>query len=98
MESKISAGRSSALSRRMGRFFHSAGALGVSLAITFLGLLAITFVIGRLIPLDPVLSIVGERASEETYKKVQDELGLNLPIWQQFAIYCWNVIKGDFGT
>ena len=96
-EKRTTTDQPSAPTRRAGRFFRSAGGLLVSLGITFLGLLAITFVIGRLIPLDPVLSIVGERASEETYNKVREELGLNLPIWQQFAIYCWNVIKGDFG-
>jgi peptide/nickel transport system permease protein len=96
-ETKIILNGPSASSHRMRRFFRSAGGLLVSLVITFLGLLAITFIIGRLIPLDPVLSIVGERASEATYNKVREELGLNLPIWHQFAIYCWNVIRGDFG-
>ncbi len=31
-------------------------------AITFLGLLAVTFFIGRVIPIDPALAIVGDRA------------------------------------
>ena len=32
------------------------------LALTYLGLLAVTFFIGRVIPVDPVLAIVGDRA------------------------------------
>jgi peptide/nickel transport system permease protein len=41
------------------------GALGRflgSLALTFLGLVAVTFVIGRVVPIDPVLAVVGDRA------------------------------------
>src|SRR5215510_16249792 len=59
----------------------------ISVAATFLGLIFITFVIGRLMPADPLLAIVGERASEETFNCVREELGLNLPIWRQFFIY-----------
>ena len=32
--------------------------------LTYLGLLAVTFFIGRVIPIDPVLAIVGDRAPE----------------------------------
>jgi peptide/nickel transport system permease protein len=32
-----------------------------------LGLLFVTFIIGRVMPIDPVLAIVGERASRSTY-------------------------------
>ena len=34
-----------------------------SLALTFLGLTCVTFLIGRVIPIDPVLAIVGDKAS-----------------------------------
>ncbi|MEL6267445.1 MAG: ABC transporter permease, partial [Pseudomonadota bacterium] len=68
------------------------------LAITFLGLLAVTFVIGRVIPIDPVLAIVGERATEAQYQAAREALGLNDPIWVQFAIYVRDALTGDFGT
>ena len=38
-------------------------ASSLTLAVTLLGLLAVTFVIGRVIPIDPVLAIIGERAT-----------------------------------
>jgi peptide/nickel transport system permease protein len=68
-----------------------------SLLATFLGLLVITFVIGRLMPIDPVLAVVGDRASQATYNQVKAAMGLDLPIWHQFLIYAWNVLHGDFG-
>src|SRR3954462_8753215 len=66
-------------------------------AATLLGLLAVTFIIGRVVPIDPVLAIVGDRAAQSTYLRVRQELGLNLPLIQQFWIYCTKVLTGDFG-
>ena len=39
--------------------------------LTFLGLTCVTFFIGRVIPIDPVLAIVGDKASVETYNRVR---------------------------
>ncbi len=69
-----------------------------SIAVTMLGLLFITFVIGRVMPIDPVLAIVGERASQSTYQEVYEQLGLDKPILVQFGYYLWDVLHGDFGT
>jgi peptide/nickel transport system permease protein len=68
-----------------------------TLALTFLGLLAVTFFIGRILPIDPVLAAVGDRASADVYERVRIELGLHLPLWQQFLVYLQNVLTGDFG-
>ncbi len=67
-------------------------------AITFLGLLLITFLIGRVVPIDPVLAVVGDKASHEVYERARIAMGLNLPLWQQFLIYLSSVLRGDFGT
>jgi peptide/nickel transport system permease protein len=68
------------------------------IALTYLGLLAVTFFIGRVIPIDPVLAIVGDRAPEHVIARVREELGLNKPLWEQFFIYIRKVLQGDFGT
>jgi len=68
-----------------------------TLAITLLGLLAVTFVIGRVMPIDPVLSIIGERATEAQYEAAKAALGLDDPLWTQFAIYVRDAATGDFG-
>jgi peptide/nickel transport system permease protein len=72
--------------------------LAVTVAVTFLGLLFITFIIGRVVPIDPALSIVGESATRETYEQAVRELGLDRPIWEQFLIYIGNVLRGEFGN
>jgi peptide/nickel transport system permease protein len=71
--------------------------LGI-LILTLIGLIFITFVIGRLVPIDPVLSILGDRAPPEAYERVRQELGIDLPVYQQFWIYLLKVMRGDFGT
>lgn len=67
-------------------------------AVTFLGLLAVTFFIGRVIPIDPALAIVGDRAPAHVVERVREEYGLNLPIYQQFLIYIKDALQGNFGN
>lgn len=76
------------------------GVLGflATVAFTFLGLLAITFFIGRIIPIDPVLAVVGDRASAATYERVRIEMGLDQPLPIQFVRYVGDVLTGDLGT
>jgi peptide/nickel transport system permease protein len=83
------------------RFARAARNLAEFLAVvllTYLGLLAVTFVIGRVIPIDPVLAVVGDRAPEAVVARVREEMGLNKPLWEQFGFYIGHVVRGDFGT
>jgi len=68
-----------------------------SIMVTMLGLMFVTFVIGRVMPIDPVLAIVGEQASKSTYDAAYAQLGLDRPIIAQFGLYVWDVLHGDFG-
>ncbi|MGO4573098.1 ABC transporter permease [Microvirga sp. 2TAF3] len=68
------------------------------LATTLLGLVAVTFFIGRVVPIDPVLAIVGDRAPPQVYARVRQELGLDLPLIEQFWIYLKKAVVGDFGN
>jgi peptide/nickel transport system permease protein len=85
----------------MHRGTRAAAALGrfaAIVALTYLGLLAVTFFIGRVIPVDPVLAIVGDRAPEHVIERVREEMGLNKPLWHQFGIYIGKALQGEFGT
>lgn len=79
-------GPAARLARRLGIVF-----------ITLLGLLALTFFIGRVMPLDPVLSIVGSDADQSTYQQVYHQLGLDRPLYVQFAYYLRDLLHGDLG-
>ncbi|GAB5508692.1 MAG: ABC transporter permease [Hyphomicrobiales bacterium] len=66
-------------------------------ALTFLGLLALTFFIGRVVPIDPVLAVVGDRATNEQYETARVAMGLDRPLIVQFASYVLDVLRGDLG-
>ncbi len=85
------------MSHRRIRFYGAAGQVG-TIAVTLLGLLLLTFFIGRLMPADPVRAMVGEDATRETYEQVYRSLGLDRPLWEQFFYYLRDVFTGNFGT
>ncbi|MBD8554132.1 ABC transporter permease [Rhizobium sp. CFBP 8762] len=66
-------------------------------ATTYFGLLAVTFFIGRVIPIDPVLAVVGDRAPAHVVERARETLGFNLPLYQQFFLYMKAALTGDFG-
>jgi peptide/nickel transport system permease protein len=70
----------------------------VAVVLTVLGLLAVTFFIGRVIPVDPALAVAGDRAPEHVLQQVREDLGLNLPLPQQFVRYVSRALHGDFGN
>src|SRR3954471_21565184 len=84
--------------KRRLRQIKTAGRFAVVIVLTYLGLLAVTFFIGRVMPIDPVLAIVGDRASGELVARVREEMGFNKPLYEQFYIYVGKILHGDFGT
>ncbi len=83
-----------ALRRRRARSV--AGTL-LSLALTLVGLLLVTFIIGRVMPIDPVLKVVGDRATQAQYDAAYVAMGLDRPLVVQFVTYIGDVLTGDFG-
>lgn len=67
-------------------------------AATLLGLLVLTFFIGRVMPIDPVLAIVGPDADASTYRQVEAQLGLDRPLLAQFGHYLAELAHGNLGT
>ncbi len=79
------------------KFTATIGREFATVAVTFLGLLLVTFFIGRVVPIDPVLAAVGDRAPADVYERVKIELNLDLPLYQQFWFYLVKVAQGDLG-
>ena len=80
----------------MGRLRALAATLA-SVPITLFGLILITFLIGRVVPIDPVLAIVGDRAPQDVVARTRLELGLDKPLPEQFIRYVGQLAHGDFG-
>lgn len=66
-------------------------------AVTLLGLTFVTFAVGRLLPTDPVVAAVGDRASAELYERTRLEMGLDKPLPEQFLAYLGRLARGDLG-
>src|SRR5262245_48163003 len=65
---------------------------------TLLGLLAVTFVISRVIPADPVALVAGETATPAQVDALRHRLGYDRPLTVQFLSYVGHLARGDLGT
>lgn len=65
--------------------------------IVVIGVSVITFIISHLIPGDPARLIAGERASDEIVASIRQQLGLDLPLYQQYLRYMGDLLQGDLG-
>lgn len=68
-----------------------------TVAVTLFGLLLVTFLIARVVPIDPVIAAIGDRASASTYEQTRVQLGLDRPLHEQFVTYVGAVLRGDLG-
>lgn len=68
------------------------------MVLVLFGVTAITFVLTYVVPVNPVLALVGDRAPQELVDKVYRELGLDKPLWTQYGIYMKNLLQGNLGT
>ncbi|MDP9836440.1 peptide/nickel transport system permease protein [Neorhizobium huautlense] len=81
----------------MNKRFKSLAATLSSVLLTLFGLTVLTFLIGRVMPVDPVIAAVGDNAPEDVILRVRAEMGLDQPIPVQFLHYLNQLIHGDFG-
>ena len=61
------------------------------------GVSIVVFILVRLIPGDPAIAVLGSRATPQLIARVRDQLGLDLPIWEQYFNFLTNALRGDFG-
>ncbi|MEX1108059.1 MAG: ABC transporter permease [Dongiaceae bacterium] len=65
--------------------------------LILLGVTAITFTLSFLIPADPVRMIAGRSATPETVESIRHQLGLDRPVYEQYASYVLRLAQGDLG-
>lgn len=63
-----------------------------------IGILLVTFIIVHLIPGDPCIAMLGERATPAACQAFRDRFGLNDPLLVQFGRYLINAAQGNFGN
>jgi len=70
----------------------------VTLIVTLLGIMAVTFFISLVVPVDPLASIAGPQASQETVNQLRKLYGFDQPIYIQFGRYVKRLLHGDLGA
>lgn len=63
-----------------------------------IGVSILVFLLIRLIPGDPAVAMLGERASEENVAAIRERLGFNKPIAEQYFIWIGHMLQGDLGN
>ncbi len=64
----------------------------VALIVSF-----VTFMIIHLVPGDPARVLLGESATPQTVAALRQQLGLNKPLLDQFALWLWQALHGNLG-
>ncbi|WP_101877194.1 ABC transporter permease [Lachnoclostridium edouardi] len=63
-----------------------------------IGVILLIFIMLRIVPGNPVSTMLGEHVNQAIIDKVSREMGLDQPFYIQFFKYIGNAIQGDFGT
>jgi peptide/nickel transport system permease protein len=64
---------------------------------TVLLVLTLVFIALRLLPGDPALVALGDYATPEQLALFRQQMGLDVPLWQQYFLFIWNMLSLDFG-
>jgi ABC-type dipeptide/oligopeptide/nickel transport system permease component len=67
-------------------------------AITLVGVSIAVFILTRILPSDPAALRAGPLATEELIAQYRHEMGLDQPLYAQFANYAGLLLHGDLGT
>ena len=67
--------------------------------VAALGVTLISFVISHAVPADPVVSNLGQQASQrpEIVAAFRAKWGLDRPLYEQYLTFLWHTLQGDFG-
>jgi ABC-type dipeptide/oligopeptide/nickel transport system permease component len=70
------------------------------LPLLLLGLATVTFAISHAVPANPLTTVLNERelGNPEAVASAKAHWGLGKSVPQQYVLYIWNVLHGDFGT
>ena len=66
--------------------------------VVLTGVVLITFVMLRIVPGNPIETMMGEHADVATIRRLTAEMGLDQPLIKQFFRYISSAVRGDFGT
>lgn len=76
---------------------HYAGRRLLAAVPTLLAVLTLVFVLVRIVPGDPAMTILGDQATPDAVAALHVRLGLDQPLVMQYASFLRRSLSGDFG-
>jgi ABC-type dipeptide/oligopeptide/nickel transport system permease component len=76
---------------------HAVQRLLLAVPVMF-GVLLIGFLLMQVVPTDPAVVRAGPTATAEVVEAIRRDLGLDQPLYVQFALYLWRLAQGDLGV
>jgi ABC-type dipeptide/oligopeptide/nickel transport system permease component len=64
---------------------------------TLWAVFTIIFIIVRVAPGDPATAVLGDNASQQAVEALREQMGLNVPLWQQYLEFLGGLLRGDLG-
>lgn len=61
------------------------------------GLTLISFALIHLTPGDPAVGLLSQKVTPELINQTRHELGLDVPLWEQYVLFIWHVLNGNLG-
>ncbi|MEJ5902808.1 ABC transporter permease [Ochrobactrum teleogrylli] len=69
----------------------------IQTVMILIGISFVTFILLYLVPADPARQIAGRSATAQTVENIREQLGLNLPFYEQYLRYLRGLVQGDLG-
>jgi peptide/nickel transport system permease protein len=69
----------------------------IQTVMILIGISFVTFILLYLVPADPARQIAGRSATAQTVENIREQLGLNLPFYEQYLRYLKGLVQGDLG-
>jgi len=69
----------------------------IQTVMILIGISFVTFILLFLVPADPARQIAGRSATAQTVENIREQLGLNLPFYEQYLRYLKGLVQGDLG-
>jgi len=69
----------------------------IQLLPVLLGITVVAFLLLRVMPGDPATLMLGSRGTPEDIAKLNEQLGLNQPLWHQYLRFIGDLVQGSFG-
>jgi len=68
------------------------------MVLVLIGVTFITFIIMYVVPGNPAALLAGKNPTPEKVQQIEENLGLDQPLYVQYGKFMWRLMQGDLGT